>query len=240
MSAYLFPLYVLVHFSVFLWCVSLARHYRAPGSALTALIVAGLIYDNLIVSLGATIGIGPLLQTLSWPRFAMHALLTPFMIIAVTQIAVAGGIRWAASTLWRIIAWLLVAGMALFGALEHLIGLQTFPACFDGIVRYTTNLAPSHFCFEGQEAITGSGPPIPSIVGNIITLTVGVGLWRAHGWPWLAAGALLMFVAAAVPISTYGMAASNAGESLLLLSFALTISHFGRQERRPQNVALAA
>jgi hypothetical protein len=232
LSAYLYPLYVLVHLCVFLWCINLARSFGAPGALLTAMIAGGLIYDNLIISLGTTIGIGPLLQTLSWPRFAMHALLTPFMIIAVTQVAVAGGIRWAASTTWRVIAWLLVAAMLVYGALEHLIGLQTFPACFDGILRYTTNLSPSHFCYEGQEAVAGAGPPIPSIIGNIITLAVGIGLWRSHRWPWLAVGALLMFAAASVPISTSGMAASNGGEVILLLSFALTINRFGRDFAR--------
>ena len=229
MSAYLYPLYVMVHLGVFLWCLNLVRAYRAPGAAIIALIAVGLVYDNLIISLGTTIGIGPLLQNLSWPRFAMHALLTPFMIIAVTQIAIAGGVRWAASLGWRVIAWLLVGAMAIYGAYEHLIGLQTFPACFDGILRYTTNLSPSHFCFEGQEAVTGAGPPIPSIVGNIITLAVGVTLWRSHGWPWLAAGALVMFAAAGVPISTYGMAASNGGEAVLMLSFVATINRFARK-----------
>jgi hypothetical protein len=240
LSAYLYPLYVLVHLCVFLWCINLARSFAAPGALLTAMIAGGLIYDNLIISLGTTIGIGPLLQTLSWPRFAMHALLTPFMIIAVTQVAVAGGIRWAASTRWRVIAWLLVAAMLVYGALEHLIGLQTFPACFDGILRYTTNLSPSHFCYEGQEAVAGAGPPIPSIIGNIITLAVGIGLWRSHGWPWLAGGALLMFAAAGIPIGTYGMSASNGGEAILLLSFAVTINRFGRDfARRPGATVIA-
>jgi len=219
----------MVHLGVFLWCLNLFRAYRAAGAAIIALIAVGLVYDNLIIALGTTIGIGPLLQNLSWPRFAMHALLTPFMIIAVTQIAVAGGVRWAAAPVWRIIAWLLVVAMAVYGALEHLVGLQTFPACFDGIVRYTTNLSPSHFCFEGQEAVAGAGPPIPSIVGNIITLAVGIALWRSHAWPWLAAGALVMFAAAAVPISKYGMAASNGGEAVLMLSFVATINRFARK-----------
>lgn len=229
MSAYLYPLYVMVHLGVFLWCLNLLFSYRAPGAAIIALIVGGLVYDNLIISLGTTIGIGSLLQGLSWPRFAMHALLTPFMIIAVSQIAVAGGVGWAGSRWWRVSAWLLVGAMAVYGAFEHLIGLQTFPACFDGILRYTTNLSPSHFCFEGQEEVAGAGPPIPSIVGNIITLAVGIALWRSHGWPWLAVGALVMFAAAAVPISTFGMAASNGGEAVLMLSFVATISRFARR-----------
>jgi hypothetical protein len=205
--------------------------YRAPGAALTALIIAGLVYDNLVVSLGATIGVGPLLEILSYPRFALHALLTPFMMIAVTQIAVAGGIRWAGEQPWRTIVWVLVVAMMLVGAYEGLLGLKIVPACFDGILRYTANLYPSHFCFEGQEAISGSGPPVPSIVGNIVTLVMGFALWRSHGWPWLMLGSLLMFGAAAVPIRAFGMAASNAGEAILIISYVVTIYRFGRGGR---------
>jgi len=237
LSAYAFPLYALVHFCIFVWCVHLARAYEAPGAAIVAMIAAGLVYDNLVISLGMTIGAGYFLQMLSWPRFAMHALLTPFMLIAVTQIAGAGGIRWADSDRWRKFVWVLVAALIAFGAFEHLIGLETFPACFDSVMRYTTNLYPAHFCFEGQETVSGSGPPIPSIVGNILTLIIGFALWRSSGWPWLMVGALLMFMAAAVPMRAFGMAPGNGGEVLLLLSYAATIARFGMRSDSAQGKA---
>jgi hypothetical protein len=185
------------------------------------------VYDNLIISLGASIGAGPLLQNLSWPRFAMHALLTPFMMIAVTQMAVAGGIRWAGSRQWTFIVWALVAGMILMGALDHLVGLETYPACFENIIRYTTNLYPSHFCSEDAVAVHGSGPPIPSIIGNFVTLAIGFYLWRHQGWVWLMVGALLMFVAAGLPFRTFGMAPGNGGEVLLMFSYVATVARFG-------------
>ena len=231
MSAYLFPIYVLIHLGVFAWCVYLARAHNAPGAALTAMIACALVYDNLIVSLGTTIGPGWLLQTLSWPRFALHALLTPFMMIAATQLAVAGGIRWAASDRWRLIVWALVISMMALGAYETLWNMQIVPACFDGILRYTANLYPSHFCYPGQEEVSGGGPPVPSIVGNVVTLIMGFALWRRNGWPWLMLGALAMFVAAAVPIRAFGMAASNAGEAVLLFTYAATAAHFCRSRQ---------
>jgi hypothetical protein len=181
-----------------------------------------------------TIGIGPLLQALSWPRFAMHALLTPFMMIAVTQMAAAGGIRWAESRQWQITVWVLVLAMIALGAFEHLVGLETVPACFDGIVRYTANLSPSHFCFEGQEVVRGAGPPIPSIVGNVVTLVVGFSLWRHNGWIWLMSGALVMFAAAGIPFSGFGMAPGNGGEVLLMFSYVVTVARFGRFRKSAQ------
>ena len=194
------------------------------------MIAIGLVYDNFIISIGMPLGAGPLLEMLSLPRFVMHALLTPFMMIAATQMAVAGGIRWAATPQWRIAVWVLVVAMILLGAVEHLIGLQIYPACFDGVMRYTSNLYPAHFCFADQVAYSAGGAPIPSIVGNVITLVVGFSLWRASGWPWLMVGALVMFAAASVPMKIYGMAPGNAGEMFLLLSYAATVNRFGRRE----------
>ena len=226
LSAYAFPVYTLAHIAIFVWCVSLVRRYHAPGAGIVAMIAAGLIYDNLIVSLGASIGAGPILQMLSWPRFAMHALLRPFMMIAVLQFAAAAGVGWAKDRRWRIALWVLVVAMIIQGSVAHLIGLETVPACFDGILRYTANLHPSHFCSLDAQATGGGGAPIPAIVGNILTLIVGFSLWRLAGWPWLILGALAMFVAAAVPMSGFGMAPSNAGEVVLQMANAATAWRF--------------
>jgi hypothetical protein len=228
MSVYLFPLYSLTHFLIFIWCLRLARADRAPGALLVAMIAAGLVYDNGIVALGTSIGAGPILEALSWPRFAMHALLTPFMMIAVTRMAVAGSIRWAATPAWTIVVWVLVIGGIIEGTFAHLIGLQLEPACFNGVLRYTGNLNPAQFCFDGQVAGEGGGPPIPSIVGNFVTLIVGFALWRRNDWSWLMAGALCMFVAAAIPNSGFGLAPGNGGEVILLIAYAATVARFGR------------
>ena len=114
--------------------------------------------------------------------------------------------------------------------MAHLIGLQLEPACFNGVVRYTSSVNPAQFCFEGQQAGPGSGPPIPSIVGNFVTLVIGFALWRQNGWVWLMIGAILMFAAAAVPSSGFGLAPGNGGEVLLLMSYAATVARFGRRK----------
>ncbi len=222
MSAYAFPVYVLAHLTIFIWCISLVRLYHAPGAGIVAMISAALVYDNLIVSLGTTIGSGTMLQLLSWPRFAMHATLTPFMMIAVLQFAAAAGFSWARNLRWRIAIWILVFALIAFGVVDHVIGLETMPACFDGVLRYTSNLHPSHFCTPDQFQVMGSGPPVASIVGNLMTLIVGFSLWRRAGWPWLMLGSAAMFAAAAVPISGFGLAPGNGGEVLLQSATAAT------------------
>ena len=226
MSAYAFPVYVAAHLCIFAWCCSLVRRFHAPGAGIVAMISAGLVYDNLIVSLGTTIGAGTLLQMLSWPRFAMHAMLTPFLMIAVMHFAAAAGISWANDRRWRTSVWLLVAGMIAFGVFEHLIWLETAPGCFDGVLRYTSNLYVTHYCSPDQEPLVGGGPPIPSIVSNLLALIVGFALWRRAGWAWLMLGSILMFIAAGVPISGFGTAPGNGGEVLLQFAMAATAARF--------------
>lgn len=211
-------------------CLYLARTRQASGALLVAMISGGLVYDNAIIALGSTIGIGSLLETLSWPRFIMHALLTPFMMIAATRIAISAGVNWAQSDTWRIVVWLLVIGGIVSGVFGHLIGHDIFPSCAHGILRYTGNLSPNQFCFPDQIAVQGAGPPIASIVGTIVTLVVGVSLWRRAGWIWLMTASLIMFVAAAVPISGYGLAPGNGGEVLLMAAFAASIARFARRK----------
>lgn len=228
MSAFAFPLYVVSHLLVTVWAIRLARVDKAPGAWIVAFIAGALVYDNLIVSLGAAIGIGPTLEILSYPRFLLHAMGTPFMLVAATQIGAAGGIRWCESKTWQWVMWILVVGTMAEGFFAHVVGLEIFPACFDGIVRYTANLSPSHFCFEGQEAVRGAGPPIPAIVGNIVAAVVGFFLWRNNGWGWLLVGALIMFAAAAIPMSVYGMAPGNGGEAILMWAYVASVARFGR------------
>ena len=229
---YIFSIYAGAHFVVLVWCLRLASTRHAPGALLIAMLAAGLAYDSSIIALGKTIGIGPLLEMLSWPRFAMHALLTPFMMVAVTRLGEAGGVRWTATTAWQVIVWFLVAVSIVIGALDHLIGLKLQPACFSSmagtIIRYTANLHSSQFCFAGQVASQSLGPPVSAVVGTVVTLIVGFGLWRRSGWLWLMVGAMVMFGAAVVPSSGFGLAPGNGGEVLLLVACAATVARFSR------------
>lgn len=229
MSANFFPLYVVVHFFTTLWCIHLYRTRHAPWVLIVAMIAAALVYDNAIIFLGASIGVGELLETLSWPRFIMHGLLTPFMLLAVSGMAEVGGIRWVQTTWWKVLLWVLIIGGVAIGAYEHVIGAEIVPACGNGVVRYTQNLSPSIFCFEDQVPLRGAGPPIPSIVGTIVALVVGIALWRRSGWIWLALGSILMFAAAGVPMTAFGLAPGNGGEVILLLSFAATYARFAQR-----------
>jgi hypothetical protein len=221
LATLVFCLYSLAHFSTVVFAVRILRRYSAPGAAIIALLSLGLIYDNGIIALGSSIGIGATLETLSWPRFILHALVTPVMIVAVVQIAAAGGVRWLDSRATWTGVWLLTAAMIGYGAYELTL-LELQPACFSGITRYTSSASPAQFCFEGQQSLAGVGPPIPSILAVFLIMGFGVALWRRQRWPWFGLGGLQMLLAAAVPFSQFGLIPGNGGEVILQFAFVAT------------------
>lgn len=221
MATLIFSLYALAHFATAVFALRILRRYAAPGALIIAVLSVGLVYDNGIIALGSSIGIGATLQALNWPRFILHALVTPFMIVAIVQIAVAGGIRWLDTRAAWTGVWLLVAAMIGYGIYELTL-MELQPACFSGITRYTTSASPAQFCFDGQQSLPGVGPPIPSIVSVFLIMGFGVVLWRRHRWPWFGLGGLQMLLAAAVPFSEFGLFPGNGGEVILQFAFVAT------------------
>lgn len=227
MSTVLFALYSAAHFATAVFAIRILRRYSAPGAIIIAALSIGLIYDNGLIALGSTIGIGDTLEMLSIPRFVMHALITPLMIIAVVQVAIASGISWLATRSSWIIIWLLTAAMIGYGIYELTI-LELQPACFNGITRYTSSASAIQYCFEGQQTLPGLGPPIPSIVAVLLIIGFGVVMWRRHGWPWYSLGGLQMLLAAGVPFSQFGLLPGNGGEVILQFAFVSTAYRFSR------------
>ncbi len=225
MATLLFSLYAIAHFSVAVFALRILRRYSAPGALIVAMLSIGLVYDNSLIALGSSIGIGDTLEALSWPRFILHALLTPFMIVAIVQVAVAGGIRWFDTRAVWIGIWTLTAALVGYGVYELSI-LELQPACFHGVTRFTSSASAAQLCFEGQQSLPGGGPPIPSILSVFLIMGVGVVLWRRHRWPWFGLGGLLMLLAAAVPISEFGLIPGNGGEVILQFAFVSTAYRF--------------
>lgn len=221
MATLIFATYAIAHFSVAVFALRILRRYAAPGALIIAVLSIGLIYDNGLIALGSSIGIGDTLETLSWPRFILHAVVTPFMIIAVVQVAIAGGIQWLNTRAAWTGIWVLTAAMVGYGIYELTI-LELQPACFGGITRYTSSASPAQFCFEGQQQLPGVGPPIPSILAVFLIMGFGAVLWKRHRWPWFVLGGLQMLLAASVPFSQFGLIPGNGGEVILQFAFVAT------------------
>ncbi len=166
----------------------------APLAALTGLALA---YDNAVIALGHTIGPGEALQTLNAGRFWAHALVTPMMIWAGLKL-IGYPWRWPFAAVTTVLIGL--------GIYTDTVQLDLVAREESGVLRYANAAA--------------QGPPIPAVVTIVILAGIGVVLWRRAKVPWLLAGALAMFVAAA--LGTKLLWLQNLGELTLLASFLLS------------------
>ena len=227
----IFGLFSLAHLAITLWAARLWLKQRAPAAGLIAIVTAGLIWDNGIVALGSTIGVGDTLHTLSFPRFCLHAILTPVMIWAAVVIGSEAGIRWLGSTAARTVTLLVTAASIAWGCYE-LFHLEIFPACTDGVVRYTTSVPVSQLCSPDQVPVRAGGPPIPAIIS--VLLVIGIGAWMGirKRWPWMFVGGVVMFIGAALPSSQFGLAPGNLAEVVYSASLLATIAYLLRQREK--------
>ena len=186
MSTILYPLYALAHLVVAGWGIIVWRLTRRLGTLLIVLVGLGVVYDNLILSLGNSLGVGPLLLGLSIPRFVLHQLILPWLIVSAFQQARAAGHRWANHTAsgWIILALTLLVIAA--GIVTRLLPMDLEPAVMDGVTRYV--------------AVGIKGPPLVSILSIGFVGVVGLLLWRRNRWPWEFLAALLVFVGEGVPV----------------------------------------
>ncbi|MEO3781788.1 hypothetical protein ABGB12_00530 [Actinocorallia sp. B10E7] len=187
-----------------------ARQRKAAGgvAVLVAVICLGLAYDNFVIAAGNPMGFGETLEALSAPRFWMHALLTPLLIIAGGVLAGRLGVGWAATRAAAVAGWALVLALMGLGAVEDIVRLSLAPEKYADVLRYTN---------ESTE-----GPPIPAVVTILVLLALGVMIWRSAGSPWLCLGSITMFAAAAAGVAHPWM--GNVGELALQASIVATLS----------------
>jgi len=224
MTAILYPLYAIAHAALLAWGIRLWPRSRSLALGLLLLVGVALVYDNLIIAVGRLIGEGSLLHTLNWPRFLFHALFTPLLLVTAVYQAGRGGVGWAAGQTGQIAAWVVALSLITFGVIHDLVGINLSPTLYGGTLRY---------------AVAGSGPPIPAIITIIIIIVVGIFVWRQMRWPWMFAGALVMFVGAAVPTSLVGPAVGSGVEITLLAGLLATESRLTEDGRQRTEEAVS-
>ena len=233
MASILFPLFSLAHLAIVIWVIAIWRDSPLAqvrcASAIVVVVTAGLVYDNAIVGLGAQIGIGSTLYGLSLPRYVLHAFVTPLMLFAIVQLAAAAEIKLAQQSWFRWAAGIVSIALIPVGIEEGLIGLELYPACFEGTVRYSTSVYANQLCSPEQLAVAASGgPPIPAISVTLVSIFMGVLLLLRRRSPWALMGAIIMLAGAGLPMSVYGPTPGNGAEVILTLSFALTAARFAK------------
>jgi ABC-type branched-subunit amino acid transport system ATPase component/branched-subunit amino acid ABC-type transport system permease component len=144
--------------------VSLYRQHKAKvGYVLFAFpVLAGMVYDCVMLGIGNAMGHSSLLLALNRPRFWLHALFTPFMVFFAVGVGRACGIPWVISrTRWwtALGAVLILGGSVIDIVLQHLKPEDT-----GDVIRYA------------NDAVIG--PPVNAIVTVAVVLAVGYGMWN--------------------------------------------------------------
>jgi len=236
MGAWVHPIYSLAHLGIVAWLVYTLRNSECReircAAAIAAITAAGLVYDNGLLAAGRFVGLGDTLKMLSHPRYVLHAVVTPMMIFAMVQIAGAAGIGFAQRRTVRVGAGALAMALIPIGVFEDLVGLRLYPACFQGIVRYSRSVAESALCSPEQAVVTSAGPGAASLLCVFTVLALGFMLWRQRGWPWSFLTGLVMFIAAALPPSRFGLLPGNGGEVIFVAGFAAAAARFARRRNQ--------
>ncbi|NJN43339.1 MAG: hypothetical protein HC806_00410 [Anaerolineae bacterium] len=204
MAAILYPIYTLAHLWLFLRLLRLRRRAdgRMVGALILQVVILGLIYDSLIISIGRWLGEGELLLRLNEGRFLVHAVFTPLLMVTTLYFANRGEVQIAKNRFSVVVVWL--AGFSLIGfglVTEFVLQSDFIPSEFMGTLRYVH---------------ANSILPFPSILTIIVIVILGALIWRKMKWPWVFLGGLVMFIGSAVPTSIVGPVVGSGVEVFLI------------------------
>jgi uncharacterized membrane protein len=165
------------------------------------IVILGIIYDNSIIGFGSFVGEGELLKGLNAPRFVIHALFTPCIMIFAFGVARRVGIGWAQSKIAHTLICVFTTLMIALGVYHEIIQLALVPKAEGGTLRYVNSAA--------------KGAPIPAIATIIVVMIIAVFVWIKTKKPWYFLGTLLMFLLA--PLAPKFLWAGNLGEIFMNL-----------------------
>lgn len=204
MAAILHAIYTLAHFGLLVWGIHLFQQSNNIGTILLLVVLVGLIYDNLIISLGSLIGEGKLLESLNRLRFLFHTLFTPLLVVVAVELAHNAGVIWINSPIVRCIAWTIALGLIAFEFGNKFLRLKLVSATFAGTLRY-----------KEEES---NSLPLAAILTILLVAVVGISIWQTMQCPWVFLGALVMFLGSAVPTRIVGPVLGSGVEIVLALS----------------------
>jgi hypothetical protein len=165
------------------------------------IVICGIIYDNLIIGFGSFIGEGELLKGLNTPRFVIHAIFTPMLMIFAIGVARRVGVGWAQTKTAHILICAFTTAMIGLGVYHEIIQLVLTAKAEDGTLRYVNSAA--------------QGPPIPAVATILVVMVIAVFVWIKTKKPWYFLGTLLMFMLA--PMAAKFVWAGNLGEIFMNL-----------------------
>lgn len=206
MNAVIFACYALIHAALFVWAWRNFLRWREPATVPLLLVTAGLVYDNSMIAVGDFLGEGTTLAQLSVPRFFMHAMTTPLLILTALGMVQRTGAEWARNPFAIALAASLTVAMIIAGFGSDMVNLTLESQREGGLLSYGNANA--------------GGVPIAPTVTTLVLLAAGIIVWMKDRVAWLTLGSIGQFAAAA--LGGLLVALGNLGEVLLLAGLVAT------------------
>lgn len=221
MDTILFLGFALAYLALLAWGVVLATRngWWTPAN-FPLLVLAALVYDNLVLGLGSFIGEGDLLHGLNFARYVIHAMLTPVLVAWALHALRRAGFSWAQARWYQVVSIGAALALTVLEYFTEVRGLHLVPQEEYGVVSYG-NAEPA------------TGPPIMVLIVAFVLVVVGAMIWRRQGWVWLFVGAVVMTIGSAVQLPVESGAVTNAFELFLLTTIVATKAFQDRRASDP-------
>jgi hypothetical protein len=203
LDALMFTLYAALALGMFITCIYWTRRGRkvkVTDTIIPAIVLISLVYDNFMLGFGGQLfEQGDLFENLSIPRYYLHGLLTPLLILHLAlsgdRMNLPGYRSRTVLTLW---------------------GFTTFIAIFLGISS-ELDLRLEYVVKEGVAGYSlakAGGPPLAEIITVFSMLVIGMAMQRYARWPWAMLGSASILVIVVLWLDN--SVAVNLGELMLL------------------------
>ena len=194
--------------------------FRRPASArlwILRFLLAGMIYDNLVLALGDAGAGAPWYAAASTGRFVLHAAALPLLIPFALSAMRAAAIPLARRPGVTAGCWLAALAAWSYGFWHDVGRLELVAAEALGHQRLTS--------------LSGL-PPLGTIAVNLLLIVLAFILWRRTGWLPLLAGALfILIVNAGTGARPWGFLAGNGAEVVFILCLLATERFLIRRDR---------
>lgn len=172
--------------------------YKYPSWALAMLLplMAWLLFDPLVLALGNWLGEGSTLQVLTYLRYLLRALATPFLLVVAFDQAKRAHVRWADDPLLGLGLGIVILALLVLGIVKGFLGLQLVITESEGIKQY-----------QPEEPL---GLPLAALLTTGLLVLLGGGVLLKTRTPWLLLGSVAM-LAGLLPLAlpTVWLAASS-------------------------------